>query len=170
MSSQDYGWGQVEPLYENGLSVTEKKLREKFVKEYMHDREPYAAALRCGFMSAFALEYSKRFMTEPYVRQLIKKYEESDGVDPRIERARNEKLVESILLKVAQDPQSPQSAKVTACTRLSSIYGMDAAQKVKHDINHRGGVMMIPAIADMDDWEKTARESQDNLMRHARDN
>jgi hypothetical protein len=49
-----------------------------------------------------------------------------------------------------------------------SVYGMDAPTRIKQEVEHRGGVMMVPVIASMDDWERTAVASQVALAEAAR--
>ena len=162
-----FEWGPVEPFYQSALTDGERLLRKEFVKQYMHDRNPYAAALRCGFMACFANEYSRRFMEEGYVLQLIQDAEQNTG-DKKKEREANERAVEANLLQIAKDGTMSSASRVAACAKLSVIYGMDAPLKTQHDINHRGGVMMVPAIADVDDWEKAAMTSQELLAKNAR--
>ena len=49
-------------------------------------------------------------------------------------------------------------------SKLCNIYDMDGATKVKSEVTHKGGVMMVPAIANMEQWEKEAQASQLKLV------
>lgn len=62
----------------------------------------------------------------------------------------------------------------TETTTLESVSKMDAAKTlirmkgwdapVKVDVNHSGGVMMVPMAGSIEDWEKAASASQEKLM------
>lgn len=41
---------------------------------------------------------------------------------------------------------------------------MDAPTKIKSEVALRGGVMMVPGIANLEDWEKAAQASQTQLQ------
>lgn len=65
-------------------------------------------------------------------------------------------------------PGSSHAARVAALGKLASIRDMDAPTKIKADLSMRGGVMMIPAIANLEDWEKAAQASQSSLQEDAK--
>ena len=66
---------------------------------------------------------------------------------------------------------------VTETTTLESVSKMDAAKTlikmkgwdapVKVDVNHSGGVMLVPMADNLSDWQKAAGESQEKLMADA---
>lgn len=153
------------------LTDREKLLRDIFVTEYIKDYNPEAAAIRCGFMKAFAVEYAKKFMQEAYVLKRIKAVElhqiEDEGAKDSGERDRL--LVMASLRQIAYNPATPAAARVQALAKLAEIRGMTG--KAGHQGGKggpAGGVIMVPAIADIDDWEKVAMESQDKLIADAR--
>lgn len=154
---------------ESVLSPREKELRAKFVEEYLYDYDAVAAAIRIGFAEAFAVEYARQFLTEPYVLKLIKE-RESAGLDDPDEDEILRRRVKRMLLREAnlQGKNARHSARVAAITKLANILEMDGAVKMKQEVTHRGGVMMVPGIADLDEWEQAATESQEKLMRDAR--
>lgn len=156
---------QDEPFYQNDLTPAQKALRERFVEEYLYDRNSYHAALRCGFMSAFAMEYSRRFLEEAYVQNLIKFYDKGGHLSgDKQQRRVKEERVEQVLMHLAEMPSVPERVRVSAAGKLALIYGMNAPLKTQTDVNHRGGVMMVPAIASVDDWEQSALASQEKLV------
>ena len=152
------------------LTAHEQALRDLFVAEYMNDFDQVAAAQRCGFQYQFAVEFATRFMREPYVLRKIQQIRMTTY--PAKETADYEKnRIKAALLFEAHNrgPGSSHAARVAALTRLAAIYGLEAPKKVDQTVTHRGGVMAVPGIAALDDWEKQASASQDQLVAHARE-
>ena len=58
-------------------------------------------------------------------------------------------------------------SKMDAANTLIKMKGWDAPIKV--DVNHSGGVMLIPMADNLTDWEKAAADSQAKLMKDAID-
>ena len=58
-------------------------------------------------------------------------------------------------------------SKMDAAKTLIKMKGWDAPIKV--DVNHSGGVMLIPMADNLTDWEKAAADSQAKLMKDAID-
>lgn len=158
------------------LGEREKALRDMFVREYLYDFDHIAAALRCGFLTAFAKEYADKFMSEPYVQQQLRMYSEL-GFAPGTQEAMNEELnakrkVFNALMREAHyhGADGKHSARVSALAKLATILGMDKGpdkDQGKGEL-HRGGVMAVPAIANLNDWEDAAVISQEALVQHAR--
>lgn len=148
------------------LTDRERALRDHFVTQYLLDYDPLAAAQRCGFMRAFAEEYAKRFMSESYVQTRIKdvELEHIDGakVEPKSDRLR----VMASLRQVAYSANTPPAARVAALAKLGEYVGIE--RKGKDAGAHRGGVMEVPCIASLDEWEQAASASQDKLVADAR--
>ena len=163
----NWDWAQLEPE----LSPTEKSLRDLFVNEYLVDYSPISAAQRCGFQHAFAKDYAIKFMQEAYVQKQIKNVEQSKpaaGEDKEEEydkRRIKKKLLEEAFFTGAG---SSHAARVSALGKLAAIYGMDAPLKSEQTVTHKGGVLMVPAISDVNSWETVAQESQQKLVQDAR--
>lgn len=153
-------WAAMEPE----LSAKEKQLRDLFVNEYLVDYDGVAAAQRCGFQISFAKDYAIRFLNESYVRKKIKELEHSEA---DVE-AYNKKRVIAVLVRESQNPYTTGSARVAAASKLAAIYGMDKPVEANLNHKHKGGVLLLPAIADLNDWEATAKASQAKLMSDAR--
>lgn len=156
------------------MSEREKALRDVFVKEYLVDFDAFAAALRCGFMRSFAGEYATKFMEEPYVRQQIQLHQLDVQTNvPLTEDEYTKKKIIARLMKEAhfEGKGSSHAARVAALGKLASLHGMDVKVAPGSDGMgvHRGGVMAVPAIADINEWEATAVASQERLVAHARD-
>jgi hypothetical protein len=156
------------------LSPREKALRDLFVQQYLIDYDPVSACLRCGFMRSFATEYAEKFMTEPYVRQQLVVHEQTQPLpysgNPDADDYNKKRIVEG-LFREAHNKFSNASARVAALGQLAKIYQLD--QKVVVDNNkgkkqHRGGIIMVPQVADVTEWEDVATATQDKLVSDAR--
>jgi hypothetical protein len=162
-SGDSWTWAAMEPEF----SEQEKALRDRFVEEYLVDWSPLNAARRVGFSNAFAKEYAERFMTESYVRRRIKQLEHKP-VDEEDLAEYDKRRIRNGLMREAHDMFSSGASRVAALGKLMSLYGMDAPTKIHQEIDHKGGVMMVPVIASLDEWERTAMASQAALAESAR--
>lgn len=152
------------------MTPAEKELRDKFIAQYMLDFDAWAACIRIGHVKEVALDKATEYMTEPYVQQQIASRSYSDDLDPKAAAKRKRRQIEASLMREAhyRGPGSTHAARVAALSRLCGIHDMDEAAKAKANVTHRGGVMMVPAIASVDEWEAAASASQDKLMEDAR--
>lgn len=152
------------------LSEVEKELRDRFVTQYLIDFDAWAAALRIGLVKTVAGQYAQDFMEDPYVRQQISERQHAIATDPLEAEKANKRRVEAALMKEAhyKGPGSTHGARVQALAKLATIYDMDAPIKMKSDVLHRGGVMVIPAMAGVEDWQKAALSSQAKLQSEAK--
>jgi len=152
-------------------SFREKSLRDLFVAEYLVDFDQVKAAQRCGFQFQFAIEFARKFMDEPYVQQQIKRVKlgQDQPIDEKEEEKLNKKRIFATLFQEAHyhGPGSSHAARVSALGKLAAMYGMEAAKKTEATVTHKGGVMAVPGIASLDEWEATASASQDQLIAHA---
>ena len=153
---------ETQGIIEKELSPVEKQLRDRFVEEFMHDRSPFHAAIRCGFQATFAKQYADQFMNESYVQRKIKELETKVNEDKEDEISEDEKLVLRTLREAMK--VGPFASRVAAANKMSAIRGMDAPTKSEQTIHHRGGVMQVPGISNIEDWEKQASESQGKLI------
>jgi hypothetical protein len=147
------------------MTEREKALRDTFVAEYLVDYSQTNAAMRCGFPRDFATEWGSRLMDEPYVQQKLKSLEMTPG-DPVAEAEYNRQRIKQQLMREAhyRGPGSSHAARVAALARLAAIYDLEAPKKTKIDIEHRGGVMRAPGVANLEDWEAAAVASQEALQ------
>lgn len=166
MAGHDSGryWDPL--VMQQELSPAEKQLRDTFVGEYLKDYDAWAAAVRTGYLRTVAHDYAALLMQEPYVQREIERRRALLPENPK-DVVRNEQhIVKQRLFQEAhyKGPGSSHSARVSALAKLCNILDMDGTTKVKSEITHKGGVMMVPAIASIDDWEKQAAASQDKLI------
>jgi len=100
----------------------ERLLWDKFVEEYVKDYNPVEAAQRIGFNLTFAVEYSKLFLSKPYVQKLLMEHK----MKPIDEKGHTEKvkaMIEATLIECMQNGQS--ATRVVAAKTLASIHGLD---------------------------------------------
>lgn len=156
-------WAAMSPE----LTDAEKKLRDVFVNEFQVDGNAFKAAIRTGFQAAFAKDYAAKFMAETYVLQRIEAVRQLK-LDEHKSEAFDKNIVRDVLRKIAQDESANHSARVAAAAKMAAILGMDKPVEVKNEHTHKGGVLMVPAIANLDDWQEVAMKSQAKLVADAR--
>jgi len=111
------------------LTKQEKALRQRFVAEYLADYDAFAAAIRLGYQEAFAQQYAKQFLTEPYTLKLIKEREAEFGI--LTEEDQHRKKIVAGLYREAHSRFNSGSARVAALTQLAKIIGIEAPVKTQ---------------------------------------
>lgn len=149
-------------VMESGLSPAEKALRDKFVAEYLVDFDEYRAALRVGFLPSVAATYCKQFMSEGYVQREVARLQREQQSDPKSQLERDRELTLNTLRQAMQN--GPYASRVAAASKMTAILGLDAPIKTENTNIHRGGVMMVPEIANVEAWQKAAQASQEKLV------
>ena len=144
------------------LDPQEKLLRDRFVAEYLKDHDFFLAAVRVGYVKNVAHEYGSFLVSDPYVQRELARLRTQLPADPKEERKRNQRRLEMLLWELAS--VGPANARVAAASKLCNIYDMDGATKIKSEVTHKGGVMLVPGIVSVDDWEKQAAKQQDDLI------
>ena len=111
------------------LTEREKALRDRFVAEYLVDRNEVAAAIRIGYGASFAKEYAVKFMGEPYTLNKIKELKAE-------QLTRTEEEIDDIifqgLLERAQNPYGSDASRVAAFTALAKLRGMEKPTKTEN--------------------------------------
>jgi phage terminase small subunit len=156
-------------LSEKELTGDEYLLREAFVQEYMKTRNAYKACIALGFMEAYAQDWAKALMGEGIVRRLISKSErEEDSAEGSIERQRKYRAwMETEATYYG--PGSSHGSRVSAISHLMRMEGMEAPTKAETEVIHKGGVMMVPALTNPDEWGSLATKSQAELKANVKD-
>ncbi|QDP52348.1 MAG: hypothetical protein Unbinned4162contig1001_48 [Prokaryotic dsDNA virus sp.] len=163
-----------------GYTPSEKKLRDRFVEEYIRDYSHYSAAVRIGFQGEDAMQMAKQFMDEPYVIRLIERaqgnrnpyFNTSETPSPNQDKELpfeqhnvdyDKQRVLSGLMREAfhYGAGSTQAARVSALNTLAKIYKLDEGSKDEGGTN--SNVMVVPAMGSVDDWETVAEEQQAKL-------
>lgn len=146
------------------LSPAEMALRQRFVDQYVIDYNSFLAAQRVGFNTQSAARWGKLFLNESYVQNLIKEKELNKAkLEDEDQELQDISIILATLRDVAQN--GTFGSRVQAATTLAKIRGLDKFEK--EDEKVRGGVMVIPAIADIDNWQELAMSSQQALAEDA---
>ncbi|MEG0324025.1 MAG: hypothetical protein RR619_08515, partial [Raoultibacter sp.] len=88
-------------------------------------------------------------------------------MDEQLERRR---IIEALKAEAYnKGPGSSASARVTALKQLALIYGMEAPKKASVDVKAASGVMVVPMIASVENWENAATETQNKLVEETLD-
>ena len=114
------------------LTKQEKALRQRFVAEYLADYDAIGAAIRLGYQEAFAQQYAKQFLTEPYTLKLIKEKEAEFGI--LTEEDQHRKKIVAGLYREAHSRFNSGSARVAALTQLAKIIGIEAPVKTQQEV------------------------------------
>lgn len=108
------------------LSDFEKQLREKFVTEYMRDFNEVNACVRMGYHISYAVEFGQRYMSEPYVLNLIADRKAKSDEAPDSEKERDRVLIMQTLRRACQTGQT--ATQVQAAKILANLHGLDAIE------------------------------------------
>lgn len=114
------------------LSKAERKLRDRFVEEYLVDYDAFGAAIRIGYSEAFAQQYAKQFLTEPYTLNRIKEREGALGLNKEEDKHRL-KIVAG-LYREANNRFNSGAARVAAYSQLAKIVGIEAPVKTEQEV------------------------------------
>lgn len=114
------------------LTKQERALRQRFVAEYLADYDAIGAAIRLGYQEAFAQQYAKQFLTEPYTLKLIKEKEAEFGI--LTEEDQHRKKIVAGLYREAHSRFNSGSARVAALTQLAKIIGIEAPVKTEQQV------------------------------------
>lgn len=149
-------WPSPQPVH-NGLSEVQLKVCRQFVDEYLFDRDIILAAIRCGFSHEMAKKHAWDLYHLSYTQALLKERTNPTGTEEDIDES-DRKLVRDALrfMTLREFPAS----QVAAVTKLATVLGMNTP---KPGAAGAGSVMTVPGIADVDEWEQVAMNSQAEL-------
>lgn len=148
---------------EDKLTPEMKATRDAFVAEYLVDWSCSKAWVRIGGGYTSRYRMGAELLREPYVARRIKEL-----VDILAEnQITNNKRILAGLVREANyhGRDASHSARVSAFGLLAKINGMEAPTRVEHS----GGVMVVPGVHSVDDWERSAIEAQAKLKADVRD-
>ncbi len=114
------------------LTKQERALRQRFVEQYLVDYDAYSAAIRLGYQEAFAQQYAKQFMSEPYTLNRIAEREAEMGI--LTEEDQHRKKIVAGLYREAHSRFNSGSARVAALTQLAKIIGIEAPVKTEQQV------------------------------------
>jgi hypothetical protein len=119
-------------LFAPALTPGETALREQFLQEYIKDFDDVAAAMRCGFMHAFAKEYGPKFLQEPYVQWRLAELKTATPLDEAKQAEADRQMILAGLRQTAQN--GPYQTRVAAMKTMAGILGIDKAPEPIRDI------------------------------------
>lgn len=127
----------------------------RFVKEFLVDRDPPAAAMRAGVARINVKKTVAKWMTDPRILGAIQTATDAMSVEEMISPQR----IIAGFIAVAFDPMAPHAAKNSALRELASIRKMYDDNEGKR----RSGVMLVPVAGTLDDWAELAETAQSKL-------
>ncbi|MGL5525655.1 MAG: hypothetical protein ACRDCY_18060 [Aeromonas veronii] len=155
----------------------EKRIRDKFIFEYMRDNNLYAAGVRMGYSGQNAMDFAKTLLDEPYVASRLVQLRESgygmvqagsetaNGMNLEAEEAIRQRIINGLMREAFDYGQgTKQQARISALNKLAEIYkvGQDTGNNLKTN------VMVVPAMGSVDTWEQTATAQQAQLKNEVR--
>jgi len=148
-----------------GKNSNEKTLDERFVEEYLIDRDPVSAAIRVGVRRQQLENRVRTWMSNPDVLRKIR--EATDGAD--IDSMITPQRVMAGFIEVAFDKTAPAASRNAALRELAQFKKM-YPEKEDPDKNrtYARNVMFVPAAPSLEDWEKAATAQQATLREDVR--
>jgi len=135
-----------------GLSPQE----ERFVQEFLVDRDAHQAALRTGVARINLKKTVQKWMSSPEILNAIK----LATMNMKIEDMVSPQQVIAGFMDVAFDKNAPASARNSALKELASLKEMYKPEEQGRNV---AGVMLIPAAPALTDWAAAALAQQQKL-------
>ena len=117
------------------LTDAEKALRKKFAAIYLDCHDQLTACLRLGYSPSFAQEYARRFMSEAYTLDLIRKGRAK--VKKRLEDKDFVKSEALYGLYTEAHAAAQSKDRISAWSNLGKIAGIEAPIKVDQTVTTR---------------------------------
>lgn len=157
---------------ERVYTESELRLRDKFVFEYLRDRNLYATGVRMGYTGQDAMDFAKTMLGESYVaRKITELDEEGFGIAQTTEelaagKGKNpddsirKRIINALMLEAFdRSPGTKAQTRVVALNKLAEIYKVGQTE----DSGVRSNVMVVPAMGGVDSWEQLAESQQEKL-------
>lgn len=142
----------------NALSEVE----DRFVSEFMVDRDARMAGLRTGVASVVLKRTVTKWMQDPRIIRAIQ--DRTDGMD--IDKMISPQRIVAGFMDLAFDKTAPHNARKGALQELANFKRMyEDADKEKTG----SGVVFIPVAGNLDQWGAMALEAQRKLKEDVRD-
>jgi len=146
--------------------TTKMKLRrEEFCREYVKDFNASQTMLRLGSKSKQPWVHGSEMVRDPYVQWYLRQL--CEKMDEKVIVTNNE-----ILLGLKREANSTEidasaASRVSALRSLAKIKGMEI-DRSESKVTLGGGVMLIPAPASPEEWEKATAKAQAELKQAVR--
>jgi hypothetical protein len=146
------------------LSEVEKSLHDKFFAEFLHDFDIQKAAMRIGFSPDGARKHGPELYCSEYVQNLLKDFYSNEK---NVQKA-DVTLVKMTLRDVMVNGSDKD--RISAANQMKGILGIDAPLKTQQiGAGHMGGILRLPAVANLNEWEKIAERHQKAVMTEQKD-
>jgi hypothetical protein len=151
-------------MRQDSLSQIERESIDKFILEYVYDKDAEKAALRCGISKTYAKGVAQSFIDTQYFQLRIKDYETNkDVLLDDMELLRRE-LVRNLLDIVKYNGADvAQSARIAAAKEVTALMGLTTSKTGTQEDEFKSGVMIVPASLGVDEWSAQAMQSQTEL-------
>jgi hypothetical protein len=158
-----WAWAAMEPE----PTEHERALYDVFCQEYLVDLDVVRAASRCGFQAGFAADYGRMLYQKSYVQKKIAELQRSK-LDEKDEREFDAINIRARLRSIINDQNQKASARVAAARELNAMHGLHHQEKAASDVGQRAGIVLLPSIANLSEWEAAATASQSALTEESR--
>lgn len=150
---------------EANISLKRRTFLDAFTREYLHDFNAGMAYIRAGGAPSHATTGGQEALRSAYVQEQLKRVTDLLEEEELLTR-------KDILLGLKREAHytgmdSSQSARVRAWSQLAKIKGMEV-QKTETKVTHQGGIMLVPMVRDVTDWETQAADAQKQLKHEVR--
>lgn len=133
----------------------------RFIDEFLIDRDPLAAGLRAGVSRLNLKRRVKSWMDDPRIVRAIQLKTDTTDLDKMISPQR----IMAGFIDVAFNKDAPPAARNTALRELASMKKMYGDE----DKDNKGsGVIMVPVVGSLKDWNTLAMEAQQKLKEDVR--
>lgn len=148
-----------------GANPPEKSLEERFVEEYLIDRDPVSAAVRVGVRKVNLDRRVHDWMRDPVVLRKIQEATDNSDIDMMITPQR----IMAGFIELAFDRSAPAATRKAALQDLAEFKKMypEKADPNK-DRKYAKNVMFVPAAPSLENWEAAAQAQQQALREDVR--
>ena len=142
--------------------------RERFIEEFLVDRDARAAGLRAGVAKVVLKKTVSAWMRDPAVLAEIDL--RTDALDPT-KMIQPQRVIAGFQDIVASRfaSHSAKNAALRELAKLARMYPEDNKKPGADDERKRPAVMLMPADVPQENWEQSAMESQKRLKQDVRE-
>lgn len=142
-------------------SEFDKDAMNRFLLEFVYDKDPEKAALRCGISKTYAKQVAQSFLDTQYFQLKLKDYETNkDVLLDDMEMLRKELVKQLLDIVKYNGTDVSQAARIAASKEITALMGLNLQRQSTQDDEFASGVMVVPASLPMDTWSTQAVASQ----------
>lgn len=137
--------------------------RDKFIDAKLQGCTNYQAALYAGCPARSSYKEGSTMAMEPYVLERF--HELREAMEEAQLLSRKEQILN--VKSIAFNERETGGARVGAHSLLAKILGHEAPTRIQAEVEHKGGVMMVP-VASLSEWESASASAQAALKANVR--